>query len=252
MNEGSLDALEARLGATTEWIRVCWCGLNGVWKCKMVARGALATLVQRGVGLTKADPGLILASDSCAWGSSVGEVRLLPEWSTLRVLPHCPSHAAVYGTADWALDARRFLGAQLARLHERHGLSVRAAFEEEFYLLRGSDAEGWKPLDSTTYASVDALQRAWPVLDAMTRALTAQGIAIELLHAEVREKREKMAVATVSGYDCAHAFSREAVNSRSFGLTKMLWPLRTRTWPPRKPLWRWLAPRASRQHLCPR
>lgn len=92
---------------SVEWVRVCWCGLNGVWKCKCVHRSKVKQLVERGVGLTKADPGLLLHADVLGWGSgAVGEVRLMPDVDTWRVLPHAPSHGAVVAFTEWEMDAR--------------------------------------------------------------------------------------------------------------------------------------------------
>lgn len=114
-----------------EWIRVCWCGLNGAWKCKTVHVGIVEQLHKRGVGLTRADPGLLLALDAIAYGDPVGEVRLLPDWSTLRALPYSRGHVAVCANVDWELDARCFLRRMVARLETEHKLRLRAAFEEE-------------------------------------------------------------------------------------------------------------------------
>lgn len=72
----------------------------------------------------------------------------------------------------------------LERMKTLYGLTMRVAFEEEFFLLKGSDIDGWKPVDASTYSSVDALQRSHLVLGAMASALEAQGIQPEMLHAE--------------------------------------------------------------------
>lgn len=167
-----------------EWIRVCWCGINGVWKCKAIHRSCVRQLVERGVGLTLADPGLLLHSDTVAWGDAVGEIRLFGDVNTWRVLPHCKSHAAVMVTTEWSMDSRHFLRRMLDRLKDLYGLTMRASFEEEFFLLKGNDLEGWKPVDASTYSSVDALQRSHEVLGAMGRALEAQGVRLEMLHTE--------------------------------------------------------------------
>lgn len=174
-------------------VRVCWCGLNGIWKTKVLSTANFESLSEYGAALTVADPALPFTQDMIAAGSglqSIGEVRLVPDWTSLQILPWCPSHARVMAFArtdfehEWLLDSRTWLRSVLRRLEQEHGLSVKVGFEEEFVVLQGSDAQGWHPVDSSTYASVDSFDRASRLLNEIAEALEKQDIHVEMMHAE--------------------------------------------------------------------
>jgi glutamine synthetase len=117
----------------------------------------------------------------------VGEIRLVPDWSTLAVLPYAPGHARVLGDMvlggrPWALCPREFLR-RMATEAGREGLEVQAAFENEFYLLRPTP-EGFAPADDTVFAATRAMDLGRPVIDDLVEALLAQGIAVELYYPE--------------------------------------------------------------------
>ncbi len=70
----------------------------------------------------------------------VGEVWLVPDWSTLRVLPYAPTHARVMGDMvhhafPWSFCPRSFLKRMIVAA-QTQGLEIMAAFENEFYLLK--------------------------------------------------------------------------------------------------------------------
>lgn len=143
-----------------------------------------------GPGLTVAQQALPVMYDMVAPDSGLtpaGDVFMRPDWDTFRVLPYAPGHARVLtdlydGDQPWAYCPRHFLRRIIAR-GEAKGLRVRAAFENEFYLLR-ADAIAPTPIDSTVFAQTFALDTAGPVLDAIAAALEAQRIIPEQLYAE--------------------------------------------------------------------
>jgi glutamine synthetase len=66
---------------------------------------------------------------------------------------------------------------------EAESLHVKAAFENEFYLLR-PEAREPTPVDSTVFAQTYALDLMAPVLDNFTAALEAQGVLPEQVYSE--------------------------------------------------------------------
>jgi glutamine synthetase len=111
----------------------------------------------------------------------------MPDWPTLVPLPYAPGHARVLGDMvlggqPWALCPRHFLRRQVARAGEM-GFQVRAAFENEFFLLRQTP-EGLRPADDTVFASTLGMERGRPVLDDLAAELLAQKIEPELYYPE--------------------------------------------------------------------
>src|ERR1051325_8160073 len=129
--------------AAVRWVRIVWCDHAGLIRAKAAHRQLLDDGLPQGVGITVAQQALPVMFDAVAPDSGlgpVGEARLIPDWSTLAVLPWAPGHAHVMGDmvvdgVAWELCPREFLRAQVRRLAEA-GFTARAAFENEFFLLR--------------------------------------------------------------------------------------------------------------------
>ena len=119
-----------------------------------------------------------------------GEVRLVPAWETLRILPYAKGHASVMADM-YTLDGqpselcpRNFLKRMIAEAAEC-GFQVQAAFENEFSLLKpGKDGKKVEPIDSTLYAETFAMDTSSEVLMAICDALTQQGLTIEQYYPE--------------------------------------------------------------------
>src|SRR5205807_5705706 len=104
---------------------------------------ALPRHLLAGAGITKAQQALPVMADAVVPGAGlgpVGEVRLIPDWDTLAVLPYAPEQARVLGDMmvdgrPWPLCPRGFLRRMISEAGEQ-GLEVQAVFENEFYLVR--------------------------------------------------------------------------------------------------------------------
>ncbi|HUJ93031.1 MAG TPA: hypothetical protein VLW05_10035, partial [Gaiellaceae bacterium] len=122
-------------------VRFLWCGNDGTVRAKASARHGLEGRLESGIGLTvamQAMSGLDQLQPVPGMGP-VGEIRLVPDLDTFRVLPYAP-HAGAVLTSHIGLDGepapvcqRSFLKRMEARLAER-GLVMRASFENEFSL----------------------------------------------------------------------------------------------------------------------
>lgn len=119
--------------------------------------------------------------------SPVGEIRLVPDWETLTQLPYAPGHARVIGDMvkdgqPWSCCPRYFLKKAIASAAEE-GIEIKAAFENEFYLLQPSN-ENSIPADETVFASTLSMDLQQPVIDEIAEALIAQGILVEQYYPE--------------------------------------------------------------------
>ncbi len=194
------DLLVSLQSSGTRFVRVVWCDNANVIRAKAIHLGALPGYFEHGLGITAAQQALPVMGDSVVPGSGlspVGEIRLMPDWSTLTPLPYAPGHARVLGDMvlagkPWALCPREFLRRCVARVAEA-GFQVQAAFENEFYLLRQTQL-GVVPLDDTVFASTLGMDHARAVIDDATDALIAQNVAVELYYPESGPGQQELPV----------------------------------------------------------
>jgi glutamine synthetase len=170
------------------WVRFVFVDHAGIPKTKAVHRDSFERRASAGVGLAKGvlalDPSGALHPASGL--SPVGEVRLVPDLSTLTPLPFARGQAMVScdmtepdARTPWDGCPRSALRRVLGRLAER-GYGAIASYEAEFYV-RGPDG----PLDTTPYAGSFALTAAADFVAELAQTLEEMGIRPEQCHAEV-------------------------------------------------------------------
>lgn len=124
-----------------------------------------------------------------SWDHGYGDMEFVPDWATLRLLPHLPATAMVQCDLAWMdhttvdQDPRTILKRQLARVRER-GLVALAGTELEFVAYRTSydDAlrSDYRELEPLNLYNVDysilGTTRAEPLLRAIRNATYAAGM----------------------------------------------------------------------------
>src|ERR671911_1168151 len=182
------ENVEQTLPEGTLWVRFVFVDHAGIPKTKAVYRDSFIGRARAGVGLAKGvlalDPSGALHPESGL--SPVGEVRLVPDLSTLTPLPFARRQAMVScdmtepdATTPWEGCPRSALKRVLERLAER-GYRAVASYEAEFYVW-GTDG----PLDRTPYAGSFALTAAADFVAGLAETLEEMGIRPEQCHAEV-------------------------------------------------------------------
>ena len=179
-------------------VRFLWCGNDGTIRAKSSARNGLEGRLESGIGLTvamQAMNGLDHLQPVPGMGP-VGEIRLVPDLDTFRVLPYAPNLGAVL-TDHVALDGepapvcqRSFLKRMQAKLGDR-GLVLRASFENEFSLATKIDGR-YVPIDSALCFSTIAATAAQDYADELAGALDAQGIPLEQYYAELGHGQQEI------------------------------------------------------------
>jgi len=179
-------------------VRFLWCGNDGTIRAKSSGRHGLKGRLQAGIGLTvamQAMNGLDQLQPVEGMGP-VGEVRLVPDLDTFRVLPYAPNAGAVL-TDHVRLDGepaavcqRTFLKRMEARLAER-GLVLRASFENEFSLATRVDGQ-YVPVDSALCFSTIGATASQDYVDDLATALDAQGIPLEQYYAELGHGQQEI------------------------------------------------------------
>jgi glutamine synthetase len=179
-------------------VRFLWCGNDGTVRMKASGRQGLEGRLESGIGLTvamQAMSGLDQLQPVEGMGP-VGEVRLVPDLDTFRVLPYAPNSGAVL-TSHIGLDGepapvcqRSFLKRMEARLAER-GLTMRCSFENEFSLATKVDGE-YVPLDSGLCFSTISATASQDYVDDLAAALDAQNIPLEQYYAELGHGQQEI------------------------------------------------------------
>jgi len=191
-------AEEARL----RLVRFLWCGNDGTVRAKASSRHGLEGRVRAGIGLTvamQAMNGLDHLQPVEGMGP-VGELRLVPDPATFRVLPYAP-HAGAMLVDQLGLDGevapvdqRGFLRRMTDRLAER-GARLEVAFENEFALATHDDAGAYVPVDSSLCFSTIGMTTSQDYVDALVDALEAQDIPLEQYYAELGHGQQEISTA---------------------------------------------------------
>jgi glutamine synthetase len=172
-------------------VRFIWCGNDGTIRAKSSARAGLEGRIASGIGLTvamQAMNGLDQLQPVEGMGP-VGEIRLVPDPDTFRVLPYAPhtggmlvDHVTLEGTPA-PVCQRSFVKRMEDRLAERN-LRFEVAFENEFSLATRVDGR-FVPIDSGLCFSTISATAAQDYVDELAEALDAQGIVLEQYYSEL-------------------------------------------------------------------
>jgi glutamine synthetase len=179
-------------------VRFLWCGNDGTVRAKASSRHGLEGRLRAGIGLTVAMQAMnALDQLQAVEGMGpVGEIRLVPDLETFRVLPYAPAsggmlvdHVTLDGEAA-AVCQRSFLKRQAARLAER-GAVFEASFENEFTLASPADG-GYRPVDESLCFSTIGMTASQDYAEALADALERQEIVLEQYYAELGHGQQEI------------------------------------------------------------
>jgi len=182
-------------------VRFLWCGNDGTVRAKSSSRHGLDGRIASGIGLTvamQAMNGLDQLQPVEGMGP-VGEVRLVPDPETFRVLPYAPHTGAMLVdhlllTGEPApVCQRTFLKRMQERLAERD-MRLEVAFENEFSLATRVDGE-FVPIDSGLCFSTISATAAQDYLDELAGALEQQRIELEQYYSELGHGQHEISTA---------------------------------------------------------
>lgn len=186
MNTQEVVAAAHRSGV--KFIRFEYCDVSGVARTKAIHINQLEHKLIEGVNLTRAQMSINLLEDMVhiEGMEPVGEIRLVPDPATFSILPWVPGSAGVlcdqldHDRLNWGACPRSYLKEVIARV-AKLGLSVQAAFENEYYLAR-EDNGRYIPFDFADHAPVYSPighDLNAEIMVETSDALEAQGIVVE-------------------------------------------------------------------------
>jgi glutamine synthetase len=219
-------------------VRFLWCGNDGTVRAKASALPGLEGRIRSGIGLTvgmQAMNSLDQLQPVEGMGP-VGEVRLVPDPATFRVLPYAPRTGAML-VDHVGLDGepapvcqRSFLKRMEARLAER-GARLEVAFENEFSLATVVDGR-YVPIDSGLCFSTISAAAAQEFVDELVDTLDAQGIVLEQYYSELGHGQHEISTGHAPALQAAdeQLLVRESLRGVAFrhGLVASLAP---KPWP---------------------
>jgi glutamine synthetase len=195
------QVLNACQSAGVRLIRFLYCDNGCTIRGKVVPIDRLAGRMESGQGLTVAMQAMNMLDhlQSVAGMGPVGEVRLTPDPESFVILPYAPHSAAMMcdmltlDRTPWAACPRTFL----KRIIERaagQGITVQAAFEGEFSLLRRSEDGSYAPIDTGLCFSTVSMAAAAEVIDALVDALAAQNIPVDAYYPELGHGQHELPI----------------------------------------------------------
>ncbi len=198
--------------AGVKFVRIIWCDNANVIRAKAAHVDYLEEYIDNGVGITVAQMALPAMYDSVVAGAGlgpVGEVRLMPDWSTLTILPFAEGHAQVLSDMViaktgrvWSNCPRGFLRRQVDRLGQMD-LRLEAVFENEFFLLHRNASGMLEPADNTVFCATGAMNLHRALINELTEALIAQGLEVEGYYPESGPGQQEVNIRCAEGLRAA-------------------------------------------------
>jgi glutamine synthetase len=186
---------EAR-DAGVRLVRCLWPDLSNIIRGRAIHIDALRQHMINGVGLPASSMGLTII-DLQAAPALRGQVRLVPDPGTFRVVQYAPNTAVMlsdlYETdlQPWTLCPRSFLKRMLADLSDM-GLHIRVGFELEFYFGVRANEGGFVPIDESLYSSSVGMAVAGKVINDIVGSLDEQRVPIDHYHPESGHGQEEL------------------------------------------------------------
>ena len=187
--------------AEVRLVRFLYTDNGGVTRGKSTHIDNLRSRINDGIGLTVAMQAMNMLDQLAAVEGMgpVGEIRLIPDPETFRVLPYAPHSAAM--TVDmcyndgspWEACPRSFLKRQIAACAAA-GFTVQAAFECEFTLATHNADGTYAPIDESLCFSSVGMTTAAHVMDAIITAFEAQGIEVDQYYPELGHGQQELPI----------------------------------------------------------
>ena len=232
------EAVAACRQAGVRLVRFLYCDNGGIVRAKAAHVERLADRMRTGIGLTVAMQAMnsLDQLQPVEGMGPVGEIRLVPDPSTLRILPYTPHSAAMLvdhirlDGEPYEADPRSFLRRMDTALRDR-GMILRCSVENEFSLATRTD-EGFAPIDDSLCFSTVGMTASQEVTDAIVAALEAQSIQLEQYYVELGHGQQELSVVHLPVLEAADTqiLVRETIRAvaSSFGLVASLAP---KPWP---------------------
>jgi glutamine synthetase len=198
---------------------------GGVVRGKATSVEFLRDRIADGIGLTKAMQAMNMLDQLAPVEGlgPVGEIRLVPDPDTFRVLPYAPRAAAM--TVDmlnldgspWAACPRSFLKRQIQACAGA-GFGVQAVFEVEFSLAARQPDGSYTPVDEGLCFSTTGMTISAKVIDDIVAALEDQGLQVDQYYPELGHGQQELPIRHAPALQAAdrQVFYRETIRNVAY------------------------------------
>lgn len=195
------DVLQRVDAENIELIRIVFVNNSGVPRGRVVDAEKLPGVFDRGTNVTKAMQSFNALDRLAPEGryGPVGEVRVVPDPDTFRVLPYAED-AAILLSDLHGLDGEPWEAGPRAQLRRylddigAEGYAPQFSFESEFYYTQETDDGERAPFDETTCFSTDGMRSAHDLISDTIRKLKAQGMGLSAYYPEYGPGQQELVV----------------------------------------------------------
>jgi glutamine synthetase len=215
--------------AEIQLVRFLYTDNGGIIRAKASYIDGLRNRIEDGIGLTVAMQAMNML-DQLAHVEEmgpVGEIRLVPDPASFKILPYAPNTAAM--TVDmitlegtpWGACPRSFLKRQIAAAAELD-ISLQMVVEFEWSLAveyeKPDGTVSFQPVDESLCFSTLGLMVTQHVINDLVIALKSQGIQPEQFYAELGHGQQELSIRHADALTAAdnHIFIRETIRNVAY------------------------------------
>ncbi len=172
-----------------KFVRIIWCDNANIIRAKALHENSYKNSDYY-VGISEAQQAISTTGTVVRESglSPVGEVQLVGDPASFTSLPYFPCHGRMMGDMikdgdAWEYCPRGFLK-NIIKNASQIGFDVKAAFENEFYLLRRDEDGNILPSDNTPFASTYAMDVHHEIIHEIVEALLKQGLEVQQYYPE--------------------------------------------------------------------
>jgi glutamine synthetase len=206
-------------------VRFLYTDNGGVTRGKATPLAFLRNRIDDGIGLTKAMQAMNMLDQlaSVEGMGPVGEIRLVPDPDSFRILPYAP-HAAAMTTdmvnhdgSPWAACPRSFLKRQIEACAAAE-FGVQAVFEVEFSLAQKLANGAFAPVDESLCFATTGFTISAKFIDDLVLALEAQGLEVDQYYPELGHGQQELPIRHAPALAAAdrQVFYRETVRNVAY------------------------------------
>ncbi|HEX2910908.1 MAG TPA: glutamine synthetase family protein [Chloroflexia bacterium] len=192
-------------------VRFLYCDNGSIIRGKACGYQSLEERMYGGIGLTVAMQAMNSLDELTPVEGigAVGEVRLVPDPRTFRILPYSPRTASMLCDMltleglPWELCPRSFLRRMIEQAHSEFGQSIIAAFEPEWSLARRSPEGAYVAIDDSLCFSTIGMTTPAAMVDELLGALEAQNLKVEQYHPELAHGQQELSISPARALEAA-------------------------------------------------
>jgi glutamine synthetase len=217
------DVLRLTKEGGVKQIRFLYCDNGGIIRGKACSSQTLSERMLGGIGLTVAMQAMNSLDELMPVEGigAVGEVRLVPDPRTFRILPYTPRAAVMLCDMmtlegrPWEVCPRSFLRQQVEQAQSEFGQTIIAAFEPEWSLARRGLDGAYTAIDDSLCFSTIGMMTPAAMIDDLLGAMEAQNLKVELYHPELAHGQQEMSISPARALEAAdnQILYRETVRS---------------------------------------